>query len=113
MGFLRSWAEAEGFLPQYEEHLLRVAKDAQKRNMAPRVRDQLLDDFLFTRQNATGKPDPVFLNKSALSNLDPNDIDIVVIPKSNLPRDGLFSDFDLDVAGGLSEVRVWGDIPLR
>lgn len=104
---LKAMAKADGweYIPTGED-----------RPDAPFVPDYSPSDwwseYLFKRKRL--HPDqpnnPLFFgfDKSA----DPDQMAIIEIPRERIPGETLISDFDLGSSHGLSEVRVWGDIPL-
>ncbi len=75
------------------------------------VRDAARTFFQYRTSNTT-KKNPLFFGDSPLKGVDPNEIEMLTIPKQNLDNGALLTDFDLNNPQGLSEVRSYGDVSI-
>jgi len=72
-----------------------------------------LTQYFTIREEKTGIINPVIYSDiETLRNINPNNIEIVEVPKEKLNTGALITDFDLDNPYGLKEIRVYGDVPI-
>ena len=78
-----------------------------------------LSQYFSVRARATSnlgkeKRNPLFFTDSeVLAKVNPENIDVIEIPKSALRTGAMLTDLDLDNPYGLQEIRIYGDIPIE
>jgi GNAT superfamily N-acetyltransferase len=71
-----------------------------------------LNWYFTQRASKTGKRNPVFFFEYG-AGVDPDKVGIVSIPKADLRTGALLTNFDVGENYGLSEIRLYGDVPVR
>lgn len=108
---LREQSRREGweFMPNFDPESMEPGTELQIKTYDSH---DWLTQYFIERENKARINNPIILTSSEiLSKLDPEDIEIIEVPKENLNTGALITDFDLG-RNGLEEVRIYGDVML-
>lgn len=116
--YLREEAERQGF----DFHKEYPDRSPEQQEIDRRFRDGMeshqdlggwINQFFMSRQTQTGVPDPIIFNGTVTAKaINPDHVGVVQVPRANLDTGALLTDFDLERKRGLSEIRVYGDVPV-
>ena len=77
--------------------------------------DWLTQYFTFRASATTpAKRNPLFFTGAErLRRINPNDVDVIAVPKRSLRTGAMLTNLDLDNPYGLREIRLYGDVPVK
>ena len=74
----------------------------------------LISPEALVQGRAPGKRNPLFFTGAErLRRINPNDVDVIAVPKRSLRTGAMLTNLDLDNPYGLREIRLYGDVPVK
>lgn len=100
---------------QFDNQLKAVAPRGPRNDVSTeQIWDRFQDEYFSRRRSSTNQhPEPpIIMQTHSLAEIDPMNIDIIAVPKRNIPRQYVIEDVGHRIAGEHKEIRVHGDVPI-